>query len=237
MHAEPIIITVRYAQGTYVARVRGIKKTASCVYDAGLAATALARKLELDASSLELAKGEGDYLEFTVKPLRRLPAQWRMMPDLPTIAMVEAGKLALEAGGTVDQVFAAMLEQAPCPEAWPPQGAQRVQPEAFRRSDVLWELDSSIQDLARQCEGEYRARYYAGAVGFLRGLHMMQVVGAEERNRWKLKILEAHLQAIAQCEAAGEVVSEEIKRREAFQLDNLRRIERVTEALNGGGES
>lgn len=86
--------------------------------------------------------------------------------------------------------------------AKPQQDALGEQPEAFRKSDALWELDSSIKDLARQSEVEYRARYYAGAVGFLRGLHMMRVVDAEERNRWKVKILEAHLQAIAQCEAA-----------------------------------
>jgi hypothetical protein len=167
--------------------------------------------------------------EFTSKPLRRLP----VTPELPTIAVAEAGKRAQAEGGTLDQIFAAILEQTPCPEAWPQQGAQDVQPETFRKSDALWELESSIKDLARQIEGEYRARYYAGAVGFLRALHMMRVVDAEERNRWKVKILEAHLQAIAQCEAAGEVVPEEIKRREAFELENLRRIERVTEALQG----
>lgn len=305
MNAEPIIITVRYANGTYLARVKGCKQTASCVYDAGLAAKSLARKLGLDEENLVKTLDGHDYLEFRTAnpthshdirpcrngthavyigmgdwirpeivrvprelmaelraftlendsgragvlrgmidalaeleamkatPLRRLPARWKMVPELPTIAMAEAGKRAMAAGGNADAVFAAMLEQAPCPEAWPQQGAQEVQPEAFRKSDALWELESSIKDLARQVEGEYRARYYAAAVGFLRALHMMRVVDAEERNHWKVKILEAHLQAIAQCEAAGEVVPEEIKRREAFELENLRRIERVTEALQG----
>ncbi|WPP47730.1 hypothetical protein [Pseudomonas sp. AN-1] len=298
MHAETII-SVRYVSGTWLARAKGCKKTASCVYDAEKAAQALARKLGLDADHLVKKVDGRDYLEFSSTPSaaeqpysttsdkyraelydevwdkaramgfsnvtealaelerikamtrhlldsvfkadeefkgelqRRLPAKWKMVPELPTIAMAEAGKRAMAAGGDADAVFAAMLEQAPCPEAWPQQGAQEVQLEALRKSDALWELESSIKDLARQVEGEYRARYYAGAVGFLRALHMMRVVDAEERNRWKVKILEAHLQAIAQCEAAGEVVPEEIKRREAFKLENLRRIERVTEALQG----
>ena len=66
MHAEPIIITVRYAQGTYVARAKGHKPTATCVYDAGLAAKSLARKLGLDVGSLVMTKGECDCLEFSV---------------------------------------------------------------------------------------------------------------------------------------------------------------------------
>lgn len=66
MHAETII-TVRYVSGTYLARVKGCKKSASCVYDAGLAATALARKLGLDPANLVMTKGERDCLEFSVK--------------------------------------------------------------------------------------------------------------------------------------------------------------------------
>lgn len=123
------IITVRYVSGTYLARVKGCKQTASCVYDAGLAAKALARKLDLDAAGLELVKFESEYLEFKAKPLRRLPAQWRMVPVLPTIAMAEAGRRALDAGGTADEVFAAMLEQAPSPEAQPAYGSQTVRQE------------------------------------------------------------------------------------------------------------
>lgn len=57
-------ITVRYTQGTYVARAKGHRKTASCVYDAGLAAKALAGKLGLDGERLVMIKGERDYLEF-----------------------------------------------------------------------------------------------------------------------------------------------------------------------------
>lgn len=129
MSVELITITVRYANGTYLARVKGCKKTASCVYDAGLAATSLARKLDLDPSSLKMVKGELDYLEFSAKPLRRLPMAWKMAPVMPTIAMAEAGKRVLEAGGTADEVFAAMLEQAPSPEAQPAYGSQTVRQE------------------------------------------------------------------------------------------------------------
>ncbi|WP_349616203.1 hypothetical protein [Azotobacter salinestris] len=67
MHAEQVIITVRYTQGTYVARAKGHRKTASCVYDAGLAAKALAGKLGLDCEQLVMTKEERDHLEFSVK--------------------------------------------------------------------------------------------------------------------------------------------------------------------------
>lgn len=67
MHAEQVTITVRYTQGTYVARAKGHRKTASCVYDAGLAAKALAGKLGLDGERLVMTKGERDHLEFTIE--------------------------------------------------------------------------------------------------------------------------------------------------------------------------
>lgn len=59
------IITVRYVSGTYLARVKGCKQTASCVYDAGLAAKALARKLGLDDEHLVKKVDGRDYLEFS----------------------------------------------------------------------------------------------------------------------------------------------------------------------------
>lgn len=124
--AEQITIKVRFAQGTYLARAKGYKQTASCVESPAKAALALARKLDLDASSLVGCGGTGDYEEYQARPLRRLPRAWKMVPVLPTLAMAAAGKRALEAGGDADAVFAAMLEQAPCPEAWPGQGSVGV---------------------------------------------------------------------------------------------------------------
>jgi hypothetical protein len=59
------VISVRYTQGTYVARAKGHKPTASCVYDAGLAAKALVRKLGLDEGSLTKTVNGRDCLEFT----------------------------------------------------------------------------------------------------------------------------------------------------------------------------
>ena len=61
-------IRVRYTQGTYVARCRGHKQTASCVYDAALAAKALAGKLGLEQGSLVKTLDGQDYLEFTARP-------------------------------------------------------------------------------------------------------------------------------------------------------------------------
>lgn len=188
MNAEPIIITVRYTSGTYVARASGSRHTASCTHDLVLAARQLARKLDLDVLGMKRGADRDGVATFEAWPLktgpiaevygelwrkassmgyesvtealaelerrealtrhlldsvfnadqefqgelqRRLPARWKMTPELPTIAMAEAGKRAMAAGGTVDQVFAAMLEQAPCPEAWPVQGSQVVREEGF----------------------------------------------------------------------------------------------------------
>lgn len=65
-----VTITVRYTGLTYVARCRGHKATASCVYDPALAATALARKLGLEAGSVVRVEGDSDNLEFTANPER-----------------------------------------------------------------------------------------------------------------------------------------------------------------------
>lgn len=48
MSVEQVSITVRYSQGTYVARAKGHKVTASCTHSAEVAALALARKLGFD---------------------------------------------------------------------------------------------------------------------------------------------------------------------------------------------
>lgn len=86
------------------------------------------------------------------------------------------------------------------------------------RDTALWTIDCSIKDLARQEESEFRARYYGECKGKLACLVMLGVVNDAERDEWMAKILVAHQQAIAQCEEAGEVISENIKRREAFWL-------------------
>lgn len=48
MSVEQVTITVRYSQGTYVARAKGHKSTASCTHSTEVAAHALARKLGFD---------------------------------------------------------------------------------------------------------------------------------------------------------------------------------------------
>lgn len=63
---KAVTITVRYTQGTYVARAKGHKPTASCVYDAGIAAQALARKIGIEPAQLVMTKGDRDWLEFSV---------------------------------------------------------------------------------------------------------------------------------------------------------------------------
>lgn len=48
MRVEQVSITVRYSHGTYVARAKGHKGTASCTHSTEVAAYALARKLGFD---------------------------------------------------------------------------------------------------------------------------------------------------------------------------------------------
>lgn len=48
MSVEQVSITVRYSHGTYVARAKGHKGTASCTHSTEVAAYALARKLGFD---------------------------------------------------------------------------------------------------------------------------------------------------------------------------------------------
>lgn len=72
MHAETII-TVRYTGGTWLARAKGCKKTASCVYDPAMAAKALAGKLGL-VGSLERVAIHADWSEFRALPLWELDA-------------------------------------------------------------------------------------------------------------------------------------------------------------------
>jgi hypothetical protein len=179
MHAEQVIITVRYTNGTYVARMKGYKKTASCVYDAGLAAKSLARKLDLDQNSLEMTRNERDYLEFTAKPLRCLPAAWKMAPLMPTIAMSEAGKHALAEGGTIDDVYAAMLEQTQSPEAQPPIGSQGVRQEVLD-GYALMPLPAVPGDTASPDQAEQPQRKFSGP-GYLEQTGYIPVGSAAER--------------------------------------------------------
>lgn len=64
MHAEQVTITVRYTGHTYVARCKGQKKTASCVYNPKIAAQSLARKLGFDETLLVLVEGHPDRMVY-----------------------------------------------------------------------------------------------------------------------------------------------------------------------------
>lgn len=52
--SEPIVITVRFSSGTYTARARGEKATASSTITAEAAARSLARKLGTDIEQPDL---------------------------------------------------------------------------------------------------------------------------------------------------------------------------------------
>lgn len=91
------------------------------------------------------------------------------------------------------------------------------QSKPFTKEDMLWELDSTIKDLARQCTTEFRGRYFGECRGILRTLDLIGMVTAAEAAELKVKIDAAHQQAIAQCEAAGEPLDPVVSRKEAFR--------------------
>lgn len=101
------------------------------------------------------------------------------------------------------------------PDSPPPALPEKRQPAA---DDAIWELESTIKDLARQKSTEYRARYLGECKGILRCIGMLGLWSDAGLTSWRVKILEAHLKAIENSEAAGVPVPEEIKARELFWL-------------------
>ncbi|KJS27875.1 MAG: hypothetical protein VR76_08430 [Pseudomonas sp. BRH_c35] len=92
-----------------------------------------------------------------------------------------------------------------------------AQAKNFDKSDMLWELDSTIKDLARQNSTEFRGRYFGESRGILRTLYLLGMVDEVEHAELKVKIDAAHQQAIAQCEAAGESLDPVVAQKEAFR--------------------
>jgi hypothetical protein len=68
--SESLVITVRLSSGTYTARARGEKTTASSTISAEAAARALATKLGVELAQLDLfaaSRGSDPYVQFTAQ--------------------------------------------------------------------------------------------------------------------------------------------------------------------------
>ncbi|MGN2381268.1 hypothetical protein [Pseudomonas juntendi] len=69
------VITVRLGAGTYTARARGAKTTASSTISAEMAAQALAAKLGLELAQLDLFAGdrraESGVVQFAARPVQQ----------------------------------------------------------------------------------------------------------------------------------------------------------------------
>ena len=89
----------------------------------------------------------------------------------------------------------------------------------FTKEDMLWELDSTIQDLARQSTTEFRGRYFGQCRGILRTLSLLGIIDEAEHAELKVKIDTAHLHATEKCEAAGEPMGREMVTKEAFRRE------------------
>lgn len=96
MHAEPIIITVRYSSGTYVARARGSRHTASCTHSQVFAARQLARKLDLDVLGMKRGSDRDGVATFEAWPLKTGPIAeiygelWRKASSMGYESVTEA---------------------------------------------------------------------------------------------------------------------------------------------------
>lgn len=77
--SEPIVITVRFSCGTYIARARGEKATASSTITAEAAARNLAHKLGADIDQLDLfaanRQSADPHVQFTARrTVQEIPA-------------------------------------------------------------------------------------------------------------------------------------------------------------------
>lgn len=86
------------------------------------------------------------------------------------------------------------------------------------KDGLLWELDSTIKDLARQETTEYRCRYFGEAKGMLKSLCLLRIVDDAEAAQLRLKLTQAHDQAIKQCLAAGQHIDPVDLRRHELHL-------------------
>lgn len=99
------VITVRLGAGTYTARARGVRTTASSTISAEMAAQALAGKLGLELAQLDLFAGdrrtENGVVQYAARPAQQQPQE----------AEVEPGN-ALEQEWTPPQTLAGLKRQA-----------------------------------------------------------------------------------------------------------------------------
>ncbi|WP_178075551.1 MULTISPECIES: hypothetical protein [unclassified Pseudomonas] len=82
--SEDQVITVRLGAGTYTARARGVRTTASSTISAEMAAQALATKLGLELAQLDLFAGdrreENGVIQFAARPVQQQIAEAEAEP-------------------------------------------------------------------------------------------------------------------------------------------------------------
>ena len=103
----------------------------------------------------------------------------------------------------------------------PPRSADPRIFEPLDKDGVLWQLDASLKDLARQETTEYRGRYYGECTAILKTLRMIGWIDSAEDGQWYADILAAHQLAIGRCQAAGLAVEQSVIDQEAYRLRTL----------------
>lgn len=119
----------------------------------------------------------------------------------------------------IDLLFEAPLD-AMQEEAKQPTSQQNARLGVERPMDkegMLWLLDQTIKDLQHQETTEYRSRYFGECLALNKTLAMIGWLDTSETDSLYLQIVKAHEQALRQCLDAGEIVSPDVLRKEAFR--------------------
>jgi hypothetical protein len=143
-----------------------------------------------------------DLLEFTTK-----------LQSMSVVDDVLAGSIR------IDLLFVQPVDALPEQPTLPVQQANPLQSEGrpMDKKGMVWLLDQTIKDLQRQKATEFRSRLFGECLAMHKTLTLIGWLDPAEAETLYLQIVEAHDRALAQCLHAGEVVSPDVLRKEAFR--------------------
>ncbi|MEW5511901.1 hypothetical protein ABGT16_04710 [Pseudomonas asiatica] len=143
-----------------------------------------------------------DLLEFTTK--------------LQSMSIVDE---ALAGSIRIDLLFVQPVDALPEEPTVPVQQANPLQSEGrpMDKKGMVWLLDQTIKDLQRQKATEFRSRLFGECLAVHKTLVLIGWLDSREAETLYLQIVEAHQRALEQCLHAGEVISPDMLRKEAFR--------------------
>ncbi|WP_218176453.1 hypothetical protein [Pseudomonas putida] len=126
---------------------------------------------------------------------------------------------ALAGSIRIDLLFVQPVDALPEEPTQPVQQANPLQSEGrpMDKNGMVWLLDQTIKDLQRQKATEFRSRLFGECLAVHKTLVLIGWLDAAEAETLYLQIVEAHHRALEQCLHAGEVISPDVLRKEAFR--------------------